>query len=117
MTLMLTAMGISSFLNGIPAGLYALVGTLFGGIGLRVLEKWLNKSKDKQEVRRDLNQEIKDLQERLDKVEDEVSEWRKRAYDAEEQVALLRIMVIKLGGELPQETVAKIQNDAKEAQQ
>ncbi|MDN4162936.1 hypothetical protein [Nocardioides abyssi] len=115
-------MGIKSTLASIPAGWLALAGTLFGGIGLKYAERWWNRGAEKSKAQLDMNADYreqikqlqdthKDCQTRLDVVEEEVSEWRKRAFEAEEQVALLRIIVVKMGGELPEETIKRIQEE------
>ena len=108
MTLWIILYSLGSSLNSVPAGLWALIGTLVGTLGLRLLERWLSRNKDKADQRRDLNQELINLQTRLDLVEEDLSQWRQRAFRSEEQVALLRILIIKLGGELPEEAIERI---------
>lgn len=91
-------------------GFIALLGTLFGGAGLKVIEKWLGKSAEKRSERRDLNEEITNLVNRIDKLENEVTQWRTMYYHEQEQVALLRVLVIQNGGQLPETTVSKLNN-------
>ena len=78
-----------------------LVGTLFGGVGLKVVEKWLNKSADNRSDRQEFRSEIKDLNDRIDRLEQEVDDWRVRFYKMQEQNAQLRLFIIKTHGNLP----------------
>lgn len=91
-------------------GFLALLGTLFGGAGLKVVEKWLHRDIDDRSARKDFREEVNDLNGRIDKLEDEVTQWRTLYYHEQEQVALLRVMVIQLGGQLPQTTLNQINN-------
>ena len=75
--------------------------TIVGGVLLKVLEKYLGKQAEARNERKDYREEIRELNERIDALEEDITQWRKRAFAAEERVALLRIMVIKHGGELP----------------
>lgn len=106
MTLWIILYSLGSSLNSVPAGLWALIGTLVGTLGLRLLERWLSRNKDKADQRRDLNQELINLQTRLDLVEEDLSQWRQRAFRSEEQVALLRILIIKLGENCPRKPLS-----------
>lgn len=94
-----------AFLADVDGAWLALVGTLFGGAGLKVIEAYLSRSKDKQVVRRDLVEELHKLQERLDLVEDEVTFWRSRYYEEQEDSAKLRILMIQNGLEPPSKVV------------
>lgn len=69
-----------------------LVGTLFGGAGLKIVEAWLSKSKEKDaqgsQIRDELRQEITSLREQLTKskeeearLEAEIELWRSKYYD------------------------------------
>ena len=54
--------------------LYILVGTIFGGVGLKFIEAWLNKGKEKI----DLASQIRDeLREDIERYKNEVSEYKK----------------------------------------
>lgn len=81
----------------------ALIGTIFGGVGLKVVESWLSKTDRQQVVRRDLHQEVSDLMARLDTVEAEVTHWRNAFYAEQERGAMLRIQLIR-NGILPMDT-------------
>lgn len=62
----------------------ALGGAVFGGAGLKVIEHWLNKAKDKIDVAKDFRQELRtDLSEtkkELDRVEEELDRWKDKYY-------------------------------------
>lgn len=100
--MLLIGLGITAFINGLDPAWIALIGTLFGGIGLKILEHWLGKSESRKnsnrELRRDLNDELQELIARVDRLEDEVTLWRDRYYAEQEKVAVLRIQVIQMGG-------------------
>lgn len=71
----------------------ALIGTLFGGIGLKVLEHWLGKSKVKVDeasrLRDELRIEINAQREEIKQLEAEVDKWRKDYYDLRDKYATL----------------------------
>lgn len=101
------AMSVGSWLGAVPPGLWALIGTIAGTIGLKLVEQWLNRNKDRNEVHRDMRSEIKELVDRVDKLEDEVTVWREKFYAEQEQVALLRTLIIQGGGTLPEVAASK----------
>lgn len=86
-------------------GFIALMGTLFGGAGLKVIEKFMSRTAEKREVGRDYRGEIGELVNRMDKLEEEVTFWRRRFYEEQEANALLRIAMIQ-GGLTPPTQVA-----------
>jgi chromosome segregation ATPase len=63
----------------------ALIGTLCGGVGLKVLEHWLGKSQIKideaAKLRDELRIQLTQQGERIKALEDEVDEWREKFYD------------------------------------
>lgn len=63
----------------------ALIGTLCGGIGLKVLEHWLGRSKVKFDestrLREELRTEMTGLRDEIKELEVEVDKWRKDYYD------------------------------------
>lgn len=101
MGLAFTVWSVGSFVSGIDPAWIALIGTLCGGIGLKVLEHWLGKSKEKNAeaagARRDLTAEVKDLVDRVDKLESEVTQWRDRYYTEQEKRHLLRLQILEAG--------------------
>lgn len=86
----------------------ALIGTLMGGVGLKVVEHWLAKGKAKMQdmanLKADVRATVNDTEarmdramERLDKVEAEVDDWRGKYYSAQEQILVLKAMMIGAG--------------------
>lgn len=63
----------------------ALIGTLMGGVGLKVVEHWLGKNKvkvdDASRLRDELRLEITAQREEIRQLEQEVDKWRKEYYD------------------------------------
>ena len=90
------------FLAAVPPAYLALIGTIFGGVGLKIIEKMLNRDNDYREDKKDYRDEIKELRDRLDKVEAEVDEWRERYYHNEEEIHTLRAFIIGMGSEPPE---------------
>lgn len=71
----------------------ALIGTLCGGIGLKVLEHWLGKSKLKideaSKIRDELRIEIVALREETKALETEIDKWRADYYDLRDKYSTL----------------------------
>lgn len=69
----------------------ALIGTLCGGIGLKVLEHWLGRSKVKfdesTKLREELRTEVNGLRDEIKSLEAEVDKWRKDYYDLRDKFA------------------------------
>lgn len=83
--------------------LIALVGTIFGGVGLKITERWLNRAKEKNdtakqirdELRTDMatyRQEILNLKAEVDKVEKEVNEWQDKYYELRDRYSQLNAL-------------------------
>lgn len=77
-------------------GFIALVGTVFGGAGLKVIESWLGRAKQRQEanqaMRDELRKEIESLRTQLQtagqeeqRLEAEIEAWRSRYYDLRDE--------------------------------
>lgn len=77
-------------------GLIALIGTLFGGVGLKLIESWLGRAKAKQDagaaMRAELRLEIDGLRAQLQaasteeqRLEAEVERWRGLYYDLRDE--------------------------------
>lgn len=68
----------------------ALIGTIFGGVGLKIVENFLNKSKTKEDVaaaiRRELREDVTALRTEIKTLEKEVDTWRDRYYTLKEEV-------------------------------
>lgn len=88
-------------------GFIALLGTLFGGAGLKVVESWLGKAKVKQDagiaMRNELRLEIEGLRKQLtgnaqeeQRLEHEVERWRGMYYDLrdEKQKVVTELMIV-----------------------
>lgn len=95
-----------AFLTTVPAGVWALVGTLVGSVGLKITEKWLNRNVDKREDRRDFRVEIKELLDRMDKLEEEVTTWKDKYYRGQEEILTLKAMIIGAGIHTPDDASA-----------
>lgn len=71
----------------------ALIGTLCGGLGLKLLEHWLGKSKIKideaSKLRDELRIEIVSQREEIKTLEAEVDRWRKDYYDLRDKYSTL----------------------------
>jgi hypothetical protein len=86
----------------------ALIGTLCGGIGLKVLEHWLGKSQirvdEASKLRDELRVQIAAQGQRITLLEEEVDEWREKAYDWRDKYAevntLYQITLDKLKAEI-----------------
>lgn len=100
-----------AFLAHVDPAWIALVGTLFGGVVLKVTEHWLGSAKaqsdDAKQIREELRSQITSQKDEIKSLEDEVNEWRSKYYD-------LRDSYIKVQTEL---TIAleKIKQEAEEA--
>lgn len=88
-------------LSSIPAPWLTLIGTIFGGAGLKFLEWFLGRGKNKIDIaaqlRDELRKDIKDLQNRVDELEAENEKWRARAFKAEEEVAVRNALIASHG--------------------
>ena len=63
----------------------AFGGTVFGGVGLKVVEHWLGRNKikvdDAQQIRNELRLEINSQREEIRELEAEVKSWRDQYYE------------------------------------
>lgn len=63
----------------------ALVAAIFGGVGLRVVESLLGRSKVKNDLetqmRVELRSDVMSLKEELEKIEEALDLWKKKYYD------------------------------------
>lgn len=89
------------FLASIPAGLWAVIGSMVGGIGLKVVERVLNRSATIRDERLDYRTEIKELQDRLDKVDAELDSWKSKYWASQEEISRLKHALIDAGIEIP----------------
>lgn len=67
----------------------ALVAALFGGAGLKIIEKILNRGQEEDDIatklRAELRQDIERHRQRADEAEDEADKWRDRYYKLQEE--------------------------------
>lgn len=63
----------------------ALIGTVFGGVGLKIVEGLLNKSKTQEDIaatiRRELREDVTALRAEIRLVEADVDRWRAKYYE------------------------------------
>jgi len=95
----------------------ALIGTLAGGIGLKVTEHWLNRNKtatdDAKQIREELRTEIVSQREEIKRLETELEEWRTKYYDLRDSYMkqhtelTLALERIKAGASIVESTVAQ----------
>lgn len=81
-------------MGGLDPAWIALIGTLCGGVGLKVLEHWLGKSKVKvdeaSKIRDELRLEIGALRDDVTRLETEVNNWREKYLDLRDTYAKLQ---------------------------
>lgn len=88
-------------LENVPPGLWGLLGTVFGAWLVHVGQKRLKQMDSDMSKGRDYRGEINELVTRLDALELEVTFWRRRFYEEQENNALLRITLIQNGIQPP----------------
>lgn len=80
-----------------PSAWLVLLGTIFGGAGLRYVDHWLTRRKTSLDEgaawRQEQRQEISGLKAENDKLEAEVTRWRDLYYDLREAYALLKVQL------------------------
>lgn len=78
-------LSIGSAIGTLDPTVVAVLGTIFGGVGLKVTEHWLAKSKNRQteqdSLRQVLRDEIGSLKTELGVVEKDRDRWQKEYYD------------------------------------
>lgn len=74
---------------GLDPAWIALIGTLCGGLGLKLLEHWLGRSKVKLDeatkIRTELRDEVTTLRAENKELEKQVDEWRMKYYELREK--------------------------------
>ena len=93
----ITATSLGEFFTGIPAAWVAVIGAAVGGTILKLVEKWLNASNERISEKKDYREEIRELQTRLDKVEADYEAMRNKYYEGQEQIMLLKAMLVGAG--------------------
>lgn len=78
----------------------ALIGTVFGGVGLKIVDHYLSKNRvridDAARIRDELRIEITSLREEVGKLEAERDRWRADYYDLRDKIADLQAQVTLL---------------------
>ena len=97
-------LGVGSTLAAVPPAWVAVIGTVVGGILLKIAEHYLTKKQNSNtellERSRDYRAEIKELTERLDVEEKKEEEWRLKYFQSQEEVAKLRVLLRQAGAVL-----------------
>lgn len=93
---------------GVPNGVWVVVGTIVSGIAINAGSKWLNRRAEARDDRKDYREEIKELREalrvqgeKIDKLEEEVTQWRNQFYAEQNHTARLENAILKKGDDLP----------------
>jgi len=76
---------VGGFLAGLDPAWIALIGTVVGGVVLKVSETWLARGRvqkdDARVIREELRSTVTTQREDIRELEDEVNEWRSKYYD------------------------------------
>lgn len=80
--------------TSLPVGAWAALGSILSTLLLAFIQKRLVSKRDDIDWRKDYREEIKELNDRLDKAEGEVNTWRDRYYHNEEEIQTLRAFII-----------------------
>lgn len=93
MSVFVLALGVWSTINGISPAWVAVIGTVVGGVCLKLVERWLSNSKvkvdDAMNIRNELRTELVALREENRQLEDDVTKWREEYYDLRDKVVSL----------------------------
>ena len=87
-------------INEIPAGVWAVIGTIIAGVTLKIAEKLLSSRSQVLTENQYYRQAIAELRERLDTVEEQVDHWRERYNEAQSTITELKVRVIKLSADM-----------------
>ena len=78
----------------VVTAIFSVIGAVFAGTGLKVVEKWLQKAKDKDDtatsLRNELRTELTDLKKELASAGDSIEEWREKYYDVIEKYIVVK---------------------------
>lgn len=83
------------FMATLPTGVQITIWTAVGAVALKAAEHYFDKHTETVNDRKDYREEIKELRERVDKLEKDVEDWRTKFYAEQERVASLRNQMIK----------------------
>jgi archaellum component FlaC len=74
--------------------IFSVIGAIFAGTGLKIVEKWLQKTKDKDDtatnLRNELRSELTALKKELADAGDSIDEWKAKYYDVIEKYILVK---------------------------
>lgn len=105
-------------MGGLDPAWIALIGTIVGSVGLKLLEHFLGKAKIKvdeaSKIRDELRLEITALRDEVNKLETEVNNWREKYLDLRDTYSNLnteyKLALAKLGQTVP-DTLPVIDSD------
>jgi chromosome segregation ATPase len=94
---------ILKFMSDYATPIIALVGTIFGGAGLKITERWLNRAKQKNDTAKEIRDELRtdmasyrkeilDLKAEVDKVEAEVVSWQEKYFELRDKYSTLKAL-------------------------
>jgi predicted nucleic acid-binding Zn-ribbon protein len=73
----------------------AIIAAVFGGAGVKMIEKWLNRSVEKEDsgfkLRTELREELERLRDELEKTKDELDDYRAKYFSLMEQFSKTKI--------------------------
>lgn len=76
-----------------PDAWLTLIGAIFGGVGLKVMDSWLSRSKVREDqatqIRRELRDEVVSLRTEIQDLRKQVDTWRDKYYVEAEENAVL----------------------------
>jgi chromosome segregation ATPase len=104
-------------MSEVPATVFALAGTVFGGVGLEVTRRWLDRAKDKNDTAKSLRDElrgdVKSYREEITTLKAEIDDLENEINTRREQYFDLRAKYITLQG-LYDDALRQIQNKTTE---
>lgn len=77
--------------------LITTIATGIGGLFLLLIRYWLAKPTERRDDRKELRDQVDALQNRMDALENEVTFWRNKFYEEQEETATLRVLMINNG--------------------
>ena len=88
----------------------ALIGTVMGGVGLKVAESWLGRNKvkndDAAQIRDELRMEITAQREEIKQLESDVNKWREEYYNLRDKHVALQTELTLALQQIRQEAAA-----------
>jgi predicted nuclease with TOPRIM domain len=92
-----------SLMEDYATPLIALVGTIFGGVGLKVVERWLNRAKDKSDAAKEIRDELRsdmatyraeilELKKETEKLDEQVILWQEKYFELRDKYSTLKAL-------------------------